>query len=61
MNKRELVKILKQNGFYKTDKGKGSHEVWEHQDGRRTTIPKPARSDYARGTLNQIFKDIGLK
>lgn len=46
MNERELKKIAKKQGFKKTDLGKGSHEVWKHPDGRKTTIPKPKQTDY---------------
>lgn len=63
MNKRELTKLLKNNGFYKSDLGKGSHEVWIHEKESqlRVTVPQPTRSDYDRGTLNAILKQAGLK
>lgn len=61
MNKKQLIKVLKENNFTKLpDRGKGSHEVWT--DGTRMiTIPKPSKSDYAKGTLNAILKQAGLK
>lgn len=61
MNKRELIKILKKNGFKQIPKrGKGSHECWL-KDGIILTIPKPTRSDYDKGTLDAILKEAGLK
>lgn len=56
MNERELKKIAKQQGFYKTSLGKGSHEVWKHPDGRLTTIPKPKQADYKPKTLKSILQ-----
>lgn len=55
MNERELKKIAKKQGFKKTDLGKGSHEVWKHPDGRKTTIPKPKQTDYKPKTLSNIL------
>lgn len=34
MTVRELKKIAKEQGFSKTDFGKGSHEVWKYPDGQ---------------------------
>lgn len=61
MNKRDFIKLIKKKGFYQLPKrGKGSHEVWT--DGERfVTVSIPDKSDYDRGTLNQMMKDVGLK
>ena len=54
---RELIGGLERDGF-RHSRGKGSHRVYRHQDGRRTTV------DYHRGgatiplrTLRQIMRD----
>lgn len=52
---RELKQVAKEKGFYKTKFGKGSHEVWKHEDGRTVTIPKPKEKDYRPGTLKSIL------
>lgn len=61
MNKRELVKLLKNQGFEKLPKlGKGSHERWTN--GKTViTVPKPSKTDYPPGTLGKILKQVGLK
>lgn len=49
MTKRELEKILKQNG-------------WEIINGTSTKIPIPRhKGDIPAGTANSILKDAGLK
>lgn len=61
MNKRELLKILKENDFRKLpNRGRGSHEVW-FKGKRHITIPKPSGSDYPIGTIKAILKQAGLK
>ena len=61
MNKRTLIKLLRKQGFNLLAKqGKGSHEKWKKGD-IIITVPKPSKSDYAPGTLNEILKQAGLK
>ena len=61
MNKRQLLKILKENGFRQLPKrGKGSHESWSNGT-KLVTIPKPSGSDYPTGTIKAILKQAGLK
>ena len=61
MNKRQLLKILNENGFRQLPKkGKGSHEVWSNGT-NLITIPKPSGSDYPTGTIKAILKQAGLK
>ena len=57
MKKRELEKILKQNGWNLQRQGK--HEICE-KNGR--TIPLPRhKGDIPAGTANSILKRAGIK
>ena len=39
----------------------GSHMVYKHPDGRRTTIPHHSREEIGPGLLNKIIKkDLGI-
>ncbi len=60
MTKRELIKLLKSNGFYQLkNRGKGSYEDWTN--GTRQVIePKPNGTDYPVGTANAVLKQAGL-
>ena len=61
MTKRELIKLLKSNGFYQLkNRGKGSHEAWTNGT-RQVIVPKPNGADYPVGTANAILKQAGLK
>ena len=61
MEIRELLKLLKENGFEELKgRGKGSHKIFKHPDGRQTTVPT-SKKTLRVGTLNQILKDTGLK
>lgn len=55
----ELVKLAKKQGFVFKNQ-KGSHAMYESQDGRKTVIPMH-RGDVPKGTANSILKDIGIK
>jgi len=46
-------------GFTQHRKGKGSHVVFKHVDGRRTIVPMHEK-DVPTGTLLAILKDIGI-
>ena len=59
MTKRELIKLLKSNGFYQLkNRGKGSHEAWTNGT-RQVIVPKPNGADYPVGTANAILKQAG--
>lgn len=61
MTKRELIKLLKSNGFYQLkNRDKGSHEAWTNGT-RQVIVPKPNGTDYPVGTANAILKQAGLK
>lgn len=55
----KLVKaILLKHGFYLLRSGKGSHEIWQHNDGRKVTVNHVCKS---RFTANNILKEAQLK
>ncbi|MCS4488365.1 type II toxin-antitoxin system HicA family toxin [Streptococcus sciuri] len=59
--RRELEKIAKDEGFKPTSKGKGSHTLWEHEDGRKVLISNPKQKDYKPKTLRSVLKVIKKK
>lgn len=52
---RDLVKVVGKLGFVFRDQS-GSHAVYIHQDGRRTTIPIHPTQIIGRGLLTKIIK-----
>jgi predicted RNA binding protein YcfA (HicA-like mRNA interferase family) len=56
---RELVSILRSNGWQLHRSGKGSHEIWINRtNGRAVTVPRNTKS---RHTANDVLKQAGLK
>jgi predicted RNA binding protein YcfA (HicA-like mRNA interferase family) len=51
----ELAKVIEKLGFVHTHT-KGSHMVFKHADGRRTTIPVHSGEQIGPGLLNKIMK-----
>ena len=57
---KELAKIVEKFGFVYSHTT-GSHMVYKHKDGRRTTIPYHASEEIGPGLLNKIIKrDLGI-
>jgi len=57
---KELGKILAKFGFVYSHTT-GSHMVFKHFDGRRTTIPHHSGEELGPGLLNKIIKkDLGI-
>ena len=56
----DIVRLLRKQGFG-FDRQSGSHAIYIHPDGRRTTVPMHAKRDIAKGTLRQILRDAGLE
>lgn len=56
---RELIVVLKKHGF-ELDRQSGSHAIFIHIDGRRTTVPIHGKRDIGKGLLRQIMKDAEL-
>jgi predicted RNA binding protein YcfA (HicA-like mRNA interferase family) len=59
LSAKDVVRILKNHGFT-LDRQSGSHAIYIHSDGRRTTVPIHGKRDIGRGLLRQIMKDSNL-
>lgn len=56
---KELAVVIEKFGFV-YNHTTGSHMVYKHQDGRRTTIPHHTGEEIGPGLLNKIIKkDLG--
>ena len=55
---RRLIRVLERIGFMHVH-GKGSHLVFAHADGRKTTVPMHGK-DIPLGTLRAIIKDLHM-
>jgi len=58
-NSRQVISILKRRGF-SLDRQSGSHAIFIHPDGRRTTVPIHGKRDLGKGILRQIMRDAEL-
>ena len=57
---KELAKVVEKLKFVYSHTT-GSHMVYKHSDGRRTTIPYHAGEEIGPGLLNKIIKkDLGI-
>ena len=55
---REIVSILRANGFELLRTGKGSHEIWFNPiTNQHVTVPRSTKS---RHTANDVLKQVGL-
>jgi predicted RNA binding protein YcfA (HicA-like mRNA interferase family) len=59
LNAREIIRILQARGFVQVRQS-GSHAVFRHPDGRRTTVPIHGARDVGRGLLRQILRDADI-
>jgi predicted RNA binding protein YcfA (HicA-like mRNA interferase family) len=61
MKVREIIRLIEANGWYLVAT-RGSHRQYKHasKPGRVTIAGKPS-DDMARGTLNSVLKQAGLK
>ncbi len=59
MKSRELIKIIKKEGF-SFNRQSGSHAIYKNASGKMLVIPIHSR-DIPKGTLHAILKDAGLK
>ncbi len=56
---RDLIAILRANGFLLSRCGKGSHEIWFNPVTKKSvTVPRPTKS---RHTANDVLKQAGLE
>ena len=58
-NARRVISVLMRHGFA-LDRQSGSHAVFIHPDGRRTTVPIHGKRDLGKGILRQIIRDAEL-
>ncbi len=57
---KEVAKVVEKLGFIYSHTT-GSHMVYKHPDGKRTTIPHHAGEELGPGLLNKIIKkDLGI-
>lgn len=54
LNSRQVISVLKRHGFV-LDRQSGSHAIFIHSDGRRTTVPIHGKRDLGKGL--QILRD----
>ena len=54
---KELAKIVEKFGFIYSHTT-GSHMVYKHPDGRKTTIPHHSNEEIGPGLFNRIIKKI---
>ena len=55
---REIVVVLRSNGYQLLRPGKGSHEIWFNPVTRKSvTVPRSTKS---RHTANEVLKQAGL-
>jgi predicted RNA binding protein YcfA (HicA-like mRNA interferase family) len=60
VKKREIIKRLRKAGFYKVPKrGSGSHDWFQHDDGRCTAIRN--QKEFFGGPLQDIESQTGVK
>lgn len=61
MKVRDAIKIIEQNGWFMV-RSKGSHGQYRHNKKKGVvTIAGHPNDDLAKGTLNSILKQAGLK
>ena len=61
MKVRDAIKIIEQNGWIMI-RSKGSHRQYRHNEKKGVvTIAGHKNDDLAKGTLNSILKQAGLK
>ena len=57
---RQLIRVLKQLGFFEHPERGTSHLVFKHPDGIITTVARHPGKDIPRGTLRAILRDINV-
>jgi len=60
MTAADVVKLLKEDGWYEI-RQRGSHKQLQHDTKPGTVTVPMHRGDLAKGTLNSILRQAGLK
>lgn len=61
MTAKEMIKLLKKNGFKQVSKNPGSHIKFFNPETRKTTTVPVHAKDLKKGTEQGILKQAGLK
>jgi len=56
---KDIIRALKKMGFCEV-RQKGSHQCFQHNDGRFTLVPCHSGEDIGRGLLRQIMREINV-
>jgi predicted RNA binding protein YcfA (HicA-like mRNA interferase family) len=56
---KDVARKLRRMGFGFDRQARGSHEIWRHVDGRKTTLVRHPRP-IAEGTLRAILREAGI-
>ena len=56
---KDLIKILKSNGF-EVARVRGSHHIVKHSDGRSTVVPVHGNEVIGIGLLRKISRDVEI-
>lgn len=60
MTSKEIIKLLKENGFTEIKGGKGSHRKFKNpKTGKATVVPFHSKT-LKKGTERSILKEVGL-
>ncbi len=58
---RQIIKLLKEDGWYEIKSNSGSHRQFKHPSKKgRVTVPHP-KKDFATKTLKSIERQSGLR
>ncbi|MCY9030704.1 type II toxin-antitoxin system HicA family toxin [Bacillus inaquosorum] len=57
---KQVIKFLKSKGFHVVSQ-KGSHVKLKNSKGKTTIVPSHGNKSLAKGTLNSILKQAGIK
>lgn len=56
---KDLARVLTSLGFNPI-RQRGSHQFWQHKDGRATVLPRHSGTNLGTGLLRKILRDIEL-
>lgn len=56
---KQIIRVLEKKGFVLVRQS-GSHAIFRHPNGKRTTVPVHSSKDLGKGLLKQIMKDAEI-